>query len=211
MHEAAKQRRPDNVPSVWAQPRVEALRARTVELMGDGRIRAASNNVDTIAGLLEGKAYAEPLTGAALQQRIDILHPDSNEMDLLPPVEDDPPAEPLQITPDQLRQHLYGLSFDSAAGNTGWTNSMLYALCNDRTTPAFQAGQAIISAFCAPDNRMTLLNHGLHHTLIRTSSPSYTSQVMRTNNLDYVLFVRSLLIYFVMTFLRNLLIYHHSI
>ena len=49
-------------------------------------------------------------------------------MDLLPPVEDDPPAEPLHITPDQLRQHLYGLSFDSAAGNTGWTNSMLYAL-----------------------------------------------------------------------------------
>ena len=159
-NEAAKQRRPDNVPSVWAQPRVEALRARTVKLMGDGRIRAASNNVNTIAGLLEGKAYAEPLTGAALQQRIDILHPDSNEMDLLPPVEDDPPAEPLQITPDQLRQHLYGLSFDSAAGNTGWTNSMLYALCNDRTTPAFQAGLSppspIISAFCALGNRMLL-------------------------------------------------------
>ena len=52
--------------------------------MGDGRIRAASNNVNTIAGLLEGKIYTEPLTGAALQQRIDILHPDSNEMDLRP-------------------------------------------------------------------------------------------------------------------------------
>ena len=36
--EAAKQRRPDNVQSVWAQPRVEALRARTVKLMGDERI-----------------------------------------------------------------------------------------------------------------------------------------------------------------------------
>ena len=63
--EAAKQRRPDNIPSVWAQPRVEALRARTVKLMGDGLIRAAYNNVNTIAGLLEGKEYAEPLTGAA--------------------------------------------------------------------------------------------------------------------------------------------------
>ena len=158
--ESTKQRRPDNVPSVWPQPHVEALRARTVKLMGDGRIRAASNNVNTIAGLLKGKVYAELLTGAALQQRIDILHPDSNEMDLLPPVKDHPPAEPIQVTPNLLRQHLYGLSFDSAAGNTGWTNSMLYALCNDRTTPAFQAGLSppspITSAFCALGNRMLL-------------------------------------------------------
>ena len=41
--------------------------------------------------------------------------------------------------------------------------------------------------------------------------PSYTSQVMRTYNLDYVLSVRNLLIYLVMRFLRNLLIYHHLI
>ena len=86
-----------------AQRRVEALRGHTVKLMGGGRIRAASNNLNTIAQLLEGKVYPEPLTGAALQQRIDILHPDSNDMDLLPPVEDDPPAEPLQINPHQLR------------------------------------------------------------------------------------------------------------
>ena len=90
--------------------------------MGDGRIRAASNNVKTIGGLLEGKLHDEPLSGAALQQRIDLLHSDSNDMDLLPPTEDDPYAEPLQITLDQLRQHLYGLSFDSAAGNTVWTH-----------------------------------------------------------------------------------------
>ena len=71
--------------------------------MGDGLIRAAYNNVNTIAGLLEGKAYAEPLTGAALQQRIDILHPDSNEMDLLPPVEDDPPDNPRSAATAPLR------------------------------------------------------------------------------------------------------------
>ena len=116
--------------------------------------------MNIIAGLLEGKVYAEPLTGAALQQRIDILHLDSNDINILPPVQDDPPAESLQITPNQLRQHLYGLSFDSAAGNTGWTNSMLYALCNDRATPAFQAGlsppSSIISALCALGNRMLL-------------------------------------------------------
>ena len=116
--------------------------------------------MDTIAGLLEDKVYADQVTGEALQQRIDILHPDSKEMDLLPPVEDGPPTEPLQITPDQLRQHLYGLSFNSETGNTGWTNSMLYALCNDRTTPAFQAGLSppspIISAFCALGNRKDL-------------------------------------------------------
>ena len=58
------------------------------------RIRAASNNVETIGGLLEGKLYAEPLNGAALQQCIDLLHPDSNDMDLLPSPEDDPYSEP---------------------------------------------------------------------------------------------------------------------
>ena len=73
--------------------------------MGDGRIRAASNDVKTIGRLLEGKLYAEPLIGAAPQHRIDLLHPDSNDMDLLPPPEDDPYSEPLQITPDQLQQH----------------------------------------------------------------------------------------------------------
>ena len=104
-----------------------------MKLMGDGRIRAPSNNVKTIGGLLGGKMYA--LSGAALQQPTDLLHPDSNDMNLLPPPEDDPYSEPLQITTDQLRQHLYCLSFDSDAGNTGWTNSMLHALCNDRATP----------------------------------------------------------------------------
>ena len=88
--------------------------------MGDGRIRAASNIVKTIGGLLE--VYDEPLSGAASQQRIDLLHSDSNDMDLVPPTEDDPYAEPLQVTPDQLRQHLHGLSFDSAAANTVWTH-----------------------------------------------------------------------------------------
>ena len=158
--EAAKPQRPVLAPPAWTQPRVETLRARTVKLIADGRIRAASNNVKTIGGLLEGKLYTEPLSGAALQQRIDLLHPDSNAMDLLPPPEDDPHSEPLQITPDQVRQHLYGLSFDSAAGNTGWTNSMLYALCNDRATPDFQAGltppSSLISAFCTLGNHMLL-------------------------------------------------------
>ena len=64
--EAAKQRQPDNVPSIWAQPRVEALRARTVKLKGDGWIRAASNNVNTIAGPLEGKVYAEPYSNGSI-------------------------------------------------------------------------------------------------------------------------------------------------
>ena len=59
--------------------------------------------------------------------------------------------------------------------------------------------------------KLTQLNHGLQHTLTQTSSPSYASQVMKTYNLDYVLSVRSLLIYLVMTVLRNLLIYHHLI
>ena len=94
------------------------------------KIRAASNKVKTIGGLIEGKLYAEHLSGAALQQGIDLFHPDSNDMDLPPPQNNDPYAEPLQITLDLLRQHLYGLSFDTAAGNTGWTNSLLYALYN---------------------------------------------------------------------------------
>ena len=71
--EAAKLRRSVNAPSAWVQLRVETPRAGTVKLMGDGRIRAASNNVKTIGGLLEGKLHDEPLSGAALQQRIDLL------------------------------------------------------------------------------------------------------------------------------------------
>ena len=65
--EAAKPRRPVIAPAAWTHSRVETLRARTVKLMGDGRIRAASNNVKTIGGLQEGKLYAEPLSGAASQ------------------------------------------------------------------------------------------------------------------------------------------------
>ena len=100
-------------------------------------------------------------------------------MDLLPHPEDDPYSEPLQITPDQLRQHLYGLSFDSAAGNTGWTNSMLYALCNDRATPNFQAGltppSSIITAFCTLGNDMLL---GKIKGLVVTSSSVPDSRLL---------------------------------
>ena len=42
--------------------------------------------------------------------------------------------------------------------------------------------------------------------IVANCPPSYTSQVMRIYNLDYVRSVRSLLIYLVMSFLRNLLI-----
>ena len=100
-------------------------------------------------------------------------------MDLLPPPEDDPYSEPLQITPDQLRQHLYGLSFDSAAGNTGWTNSMLYAFCNDRATSEFQAGltppSSIICAFCTLGNDMLL---GKIKGLVVTSSSVPDSRLL---------------------------------
>ena len=41
--------------TVTARPRVEAFRARTISLIDDGRIRPTSNNVNSIAGLLEGK------------------------------------------------------------------------------------------------------------------------------------------------------------
>ena len=44
-----------------------------------------------------------------------------------------------------------------------------------------------------------------------SDTDSYTSQVIRIYNLDYVLFVQNLLIYLVMTSLRNLLIYYHLI
>ena len=107
--EAAKPRRPYDPSPAWAPPRMESLRARTVKLMGNGRIRAASHTIDTIAGILEGKVHSEPLSGAALQQRIDLLHPNSNAMDFLPPSDEDPQADSLQVTPDQLRQHLYGM------------------------------------------------------------------------------------------------------
>ena len=158
--EAVKPRRPVNAPSIWIQPRVETLRVRKVKRVEDGRIRATSDSVKTIGKLLEGKLHDEPLSGATLKQCIDLLHRNSNDMDLLPPTEDDPYWETLQITPDQLRLHLYDRSFDSAAGNTGWTNSMLCTLCNDRATPDFQAGLSppafIISASCGIGNHVLL-------------------------------------------------------
>ena len=52
---------------------------------------------------------------------------------------------------------------------------------------------------------------GLHHLPALIFYPSYTSQVMRICNLNYVLSVYTLLIYLVMTFLRILLIYHRLI
>ena len=41
---------------------------------------------------------------------INILRPDYNDIANLPPNKEDPHAEPLENTPDQLRQHLYDLS-----------------------------------------------------------------------------------------------------
>ena len=58
--------------------------------------------------------------------------------------------------------------------------------------------------------KLTLLSDGLLRSPTLTFSLSNTSQVMRIYNLDYVLSVQNLLIYLIMTFLRILLIYHHS-
>lgn len=156
--DAAKPRPPTPPASEWKAPTTEWLRTRAVHLMKHGRLRAACQTIDRISLMLEGKACPEPLNEIAAALRIASLHPANNEMDVLPLVTEDPQVECLQITPDQLRNKVYELSFDSAAGNTGWSNLLIYALCNDRSNPGFQPGLSpplpIIEAFCALGNKM---------------------------------------------------------
>ena len=154
---AAKPRRA-TPPLPWKPTTIETLRARTTKLVANGRLRSACMTIDMMSKILEGEALRQPLSGEALAQRIAELHPASNHLDVLPPLEDDPLGPCLQITPEQLRERVYSLKFDSASGNTGWTNSLIYALCNDRSTPGFTAGMSpplpIIDGFCNLGNKM---------------------------------------------------------
>ncbi len=85
-------------------------------------------------------------------------------MDALPDaLEDPPPEECLQVTPTEVRRDIYGLSTNSGAGNSSWTNMAIVCIGDDRRDRAYdenitQPNATHIEARCyLPDSKETRL------------------------------------------------------
>lgn len=116
-------------------PNAETMRAEVESLITKGKRKLAAKRTACLDRLLRGIAEPPPLEGHALQAMIDSLHPEPNEMDLLPPSSEDPLAAPFSINAGDLLETVNRLDTDSASGTTGWTNHALKTLFGNRSDP----------------------------------------------------------------------------
>ena len=80
---------------------------------------------------MKGDEPLPPPDPTLLATSIATLHPDNDDRNVLPPEEDDP-VDCLQLSTDNIRNRIYRLNCDSSSGSTGWTNTLLRRLCDDR-------------------------------------------------------------------------------
>jgi hypothetical protein len=147
------------LPKTWPKPNVEHTRARIEALASENRLSSATGALGVLQGLLTGVPAVPVPSPEFIAQRIRELHPESDERDLLPDSEDDPSlAECLQLNADQVRERFYSLKKNTSAGNTGWTNSWLRLLGDDRKDPNYDAKEtpptAIHKAFTTFFNKV---------------------------------------------------------
>ena len=86
---------------------------------------------------MEGDEPLPPPAPTLLATSIATLHPDNDDRDVLPREEDDP-VDCLQLSTDNIRNHIYRLNCDSSSGSTGWTNTLLRRLCDDRDSASLR-------------------------------------------------------------------------
>ena len=123
----------------YETPNKEHLRARIELLMSQNRLSAAAKLSCVLNSLMKGDEPLPPPDPIHLATSISALHPIDDDRDVLPPEEDDP-ANCLQMTTEQTRNRIYRLNCDSSSGSTGWTNTLLRRLCDDRDSASLRIG-----------------------------------------------------------------------
>lgn len=127
---------PRPVPA-YETPNKEHLRARIELLMSQNRLSAAAKLSGVLNSLMKGDEPLPPPDPILMATSIATLHPHDDHRDELPPEEDDP-VDCLQMTTDHVRNRIYRLNCDSSSGSTGWTNTLLRRLCDDRDSASLR-------------------------------------------------------------------------
>ena len=145
----------------WAQVNTESLRRRTEAYIKDGRLSLATNTLEVLDNMRKGNPPPAQRTPQQIQTKVEELHPRGDARDILPEEADDPPVhECIKITPQQVQSKFHRLKTDSGSGNTGWTNSLLKIIGDDRdlSQPNFNIGltqpSRLHTAFAALANRI---------------------------------------------------------
>jgi hypothetical protein len=112
--------------------------AKVTIFLTQNRGKAAMNAVDMLGNHLDGKEDAPPLSDEEYLEKVLKLYPRSGPLDAMPDASEDPtPDECLQVTPTEVRRSIYGLSTNSGAGNSGWTNMAIACIGDDRRSRAY--------------------------------------------------------------------------
>ena len=163
--------------SEWARTNSEQVRSRIEVLVGQRRYKTASKLLTVLENLLDGIEPAPPMSTAAMNARIAVLHPEANDQDILPDEADDPPvADSSQISASDLRERVYKLKKDSSAGNTGWTNRALRFALEDRDLPGHNGD--------TPPNSLHVAFQGLCNKMLRGEIRGEGRELMTTARLQ---------------------------
>jgi hypothetical protein len=121
----------------------ESLRRRAEACIRDGRLSLATTTLAELDNMKKGIPPPVRKTTEQIMAKIEELHPRGDAEDVLPEEAGDPAIQAcIRVTPQQVQSKCRTLNKDSGSGNTGWTNSLLRALGDDRdfTQPHFNIG-----------------------------------------------------------------------
>ena len=145
---------------VFRPPSVDSLVRQVDECIDEDRLSAAATIVARIQETMDGVVPQPPLSLEEFRAKISSLHPDSDEMDILPPNAAEDP-EGIQVTGEMVSRECSKLNKKSVNGPSGWTNRTITAMMT--TSRGGEAGRDKLRL--AAESLARLMNKSLDGSL----------------------------------------------
>jgi hypothetical protein len=122
-----------NIEIRYKEQTIPFLMAKAERCISIGLITKANRFLAQVQNLINGIANPAMISDEIFCQKVIDLHPEANEFDELPPIEEDPPSnECIQVTSFNVRETIRGLPRNSSAGTTGSTYLLFMKVTEDR-------------------------------------------------------------------------------
>jgi hypothetical protein len=122
-----------NIEIRYKEQTIPFLVAKAERCLSIGLITKANRILAQVQNLINGIANPAMISDDVFRQKVIDLHPEANEFDELPPMEEDPPtSDCLQLTSYDVRSTIRGLPRNSSNGNTGSTYIFFMKVTEDR-------------------------------------------------------------------------------
>eukprot|EP00596_Hydrurales_sp_CCMP1899_P000404 CAMPEP_0119052278 /NCGR_PEP_ID=MMETSP1177-20130426/73628_1 /TAXON_ID=2985 /ORGANISM="Ochromonas sp, Strain CCMP1899" /LENGTH=899 /DNA_ID=CAMNT_0007031793 /DNA_START=58 /DNA_END=2754 /DNA_ORIENTATION=- len=117
----------------YKEQTIPFLMAKIERCISVGLISKANRILAQVENLTKGIANPPMISDAVFRQKVIDLHPPTNQFDILPPIDEDPPeSEALQVTSYNVRDTMRKLPRNSSNGTTGSTYTLLSKVTDDR-------------------------------------------------------------------------------